>query len=421
LHNNIFNTLVAMSSLRPALPLLFVWISLAATPARAQVAAPQAPYFNISNASVAPGTGEKVIATFYPALVNRGQGAAVEQQLNTNLGTYAAQLTNTVNQSLGNLQIDRFMGRTGNASTHVGKLLSFDHATDASIFSLTLGGGLAVNNFSSQQLTNVGNLGSNLANGSLPDLGGAGTASVLLGVQMRRFGLPTYRYFDFRRLALFVNFMNIERSFSTGALAAPIKTKYTTLGVHALYHLVDPHSVFPGGLLRWGGVSVGTGFDFTSLGVTTVAKLPSGSQSNPFAFAGQSLRADLAWSGNATLATDLGGFSVPIEFSTHVQLLYLLTLYTAVAADLNLGSSSIRAVGDEPVTVALRDPASGKSITVATPAANLTLASTRTPTVLDGRGVLGLQLNFGVLAVFAQASADTARNLGVAAGVRAFW
>jgi hypothetical protein len=405
----------------PTLPLLSLWIALAATPARAQVAGAPAPYFNINNSVVVPGTGDKVIALFYPALVNRGQGAAVEQQLNTNIGGYVTQLTSSVNQSLSNLQLDRFIGRTGNASTHVGKMLSFDHATDASIFSLTLGGGLAINNLSSKQLSNTNNLGKDLSNGSLPDLGAAGTASVLLGIQMRRFGLPTFRYFDFRRLALFVNFMNVERSFNTSALSAPLKANYTTLGVHAQYHLVDPHSVFRGGLLRWGGVMVGTGFDFTSLGVTTAAKLPSGSQSNLFTFAGQSLRADLAWSGNATLATDLGGFSVPIEFSTHVQLLYLLTLYTAVAADLNLGSTSIRVVGDEPVTVALRDPATGKSLTVATPAANLTLASTRTPILIDGRAVLGLQLNFGVLALFAQASADTARNLGVATGVRAFW
>ena len=405
----------------PTLPLLFLWIALAATPARAQVAGSPAPYFNINNSTVVPGTGDKVIALFYPALVNRGQGAAVEQQLNSNLGGYVTQLTSSVNQSLSNLQLDRFIGRMGNASTHVGKMLSFDHATDASIFSLTLGGGLAINNLSSKQLSNTNNLGKDLSNGSLPDLGAAGTASVLLGIQMRRFGLPTFRYFDFRRLALFVNFMNVERSFNTSALSAPLKAKYTTLGVHAQYHLVDPHSVFRGGLLRWGGVMVGTGFDFTSLGVTVAAKLPSGSQSNTFAFAGQNLRADLAYSGNATLATDMGGFSVPIEFSTHVQLLYLLTLYTAVAADLNLGSTSLRALGDEPVTVALRDPASGKSITVANPAANLTLASTRNPTLIDGRAVLGLQLNFGVLALFAQASADTARNLGMALGVRAFW
>ncbi|RYF10631.1 MAG: hypothetical protein EOO40_04825, partial [Deltaproteobacteria bacterium] len=222
----------------------------------AQSAAAAEP-FSVTGAQVAPGVGDQVISTFFPILQNKGQGAAVEQQLNTFLTPLAGQLQDQVNARLQTLQVGRFMSYMNDAAAATGKQMALDYATDASIFSLSVGAGAAVTNPSHALLTDPQSLVN--FDSALPSAGVSANASVLLGINLRHFHLPRYRYFDFGRLGLFVNFGTFKHSFTDDALSTPLKVHYTTLGVHAQYRLIDQVSFARGGLLRWGGLSVATG------------------------------------------------------------------------------------------------------------------------------------------------------------------
>ena len=378
--------------------------------------------FTITDTFVVAGTGEAVIGQFLPQLQGKGQGPAVEAQLNTFLANLSTKLQSDVNKQLDGLQIKRFLGHMGDAMVAGGKQMAIDYATDASIFSLSVGGGGVINSPTQQILSNPATLADDF-NNTLPEVGLGAAASVLLGINLRHFHLPKFRYFDFGRLQVFINFMTVSRQIATAAFDDPLSLRYMTLGAHAQYRLVRQHSVLRGGLLRWGGVSVATGFDFSSLSALAAGSLPSGVASGNFVQGGTTLRADVTWGGNANLGLDFGAASIPLEVYTNVQLLYFLSLYVGAALDFNFGASSFSAdvQSARSIKVTLRDPNTQQSTEIANPNAALNLNAQSAPASVGGRALAGAQINLGVVALFVQGNIDTARNLGANGGLRLFW
>ena len=90
--------------------------------------------FRIEGATVTPGTGDKVIASF-GLPTGTGLGTQLEDQLNTKIQELSTQLTTTVNTQINKLHITPFLKATANATSLASRGVAMDYATNPDLFS----------------------------------------------------------------------------------------------------------------------------------------------------------------------------------------------------------------------------------------------------------------------------------------------
>ena len=367
--------------------------------------------FTIDDPAVTKGVGEQVIEAYYPQLA--GQGPQIESSLNTALGGYAGQLAAVVNQRLNLLQFEDFLAAMADSGAAEGRANGVDYASDAAIFSLSASGGVGVKgltaNHSFSQLRSLSN--------QVPAVGLAVGGSVSLGLNLRAFHLPTLGPIDPARVKLTLHYAGVNLDAYSGAFS------YHTFGLHGRYQLVDEATFLPGGMLRWGGLTLGGGVNYTDFAVAFATALPSAAQTQNFTYQNRTLKMDLKWQGTARLGADINVVTIPFEVATSMQLLYILTLYGGAAADLNFGSATMTVRSQEPVKVNLRDgnEAAGAGLPIAILTPNLKFNATAGPHLGDLRAFFGAQINLFVVALFGQVSADTTRTFTGNLGLRIFW
>jgi hypothetical protein len=370
--------------------------------------------FNFNQLAVTPGTGDKALAAFYPQLVGRTKGTDLEQVLNTNLAQNAGTFAANINGRIDNLDLAGFLRRSASATSLAGAQVAVDDASHFEVASLGLG--VSVAGASVANLFTLSNLGDTLSNGHPSRIPGVGVApAITLGINLGRFAVPTYRYFDFRRLSVFAHGFGYTYANDT------FRAKYYSWGLAGRYSLLRPVVFAPHGLLRWGGLNVGAGFNLTSVSASADYALAKQTQTAQVAFQNKTLDVDLVWDSVVGLRARLGAMSIPLEATSSFQLGYLLTFYGGGALDFSFGSSSVTANTKAPITLTLRDPATGKTVPAGAPLAVLDLNVNEPPVVVDVRGMVGLQVNLGVMGLFAQGQANSAGVQGVNAGLRGFW
>ena len=378
--------------------------------------------FSVSGTTVPAGTGQKILNAFYPALSGNPQQAAMaESQINSLIGNVAPQFVASVNGALDQLNFTNMLGALANAGALSSKAMPGDYATDMTLFSLSVAGVAATNGFSPSSLQSFENNLAFSANQAVPALGLSAGASATLSLNLALIPIPNLGPIDFSKMILSVSYFQLDLPSN---LIEDVSGAYRTFGLHGQYRLIDSISIAPGGILHWGGVSIGTGFNYGTLSLQLPVSLPSQTlASEGFTFQNKTLDTNFDWSGKALFSASIGNVTIPFEAFTSIQLLYFLTLFGGGALDLNFGSATFAATAKAPVNVTMRDPQNGSSgsIMVDQLDAVLNYQQSGRPAWANLRGFIGAQINMGVLALFGQISGDTAGSSGANLGARIYW
>lgn len=378
--------------------------------------------FDVGNTQLSAGTGERLIDTFYPALKGRGLGDDIERQMQPYVSDLAGQLKDELETRLNRLDFGPFTQRTANAHAAAARMLTVDHASFIKIFSLTAAGGAAINHTAGfSDLTHPSRLSDKIQNGEAPMFGVAPGVGASLGFNFGALNLRRLGVFDPSRLQVYVSAMVLKFSYDGDDVRANAKN----FGGHLKYQVFAPGNLTANSLVRWGGLNVALGLHYAGTDLNFKTTLPSGDleQDVPIDVAGttQTLRLKGVWTGDVAMNARLRAYTVPIEVSSYLQLLYAFTLFGGIAMDINTGHVQLGADARAPLTIAASGNNSPQSVTVLTPQPSLTYLVKRTPSRIDGRAFLGLQLNAGVIALYGQGMVDTNKTYLASVGLRGFY
>lgn len=238
---------------------------------------------------------------------------------------------------------------------------------------------------------------------SLPELGAAGQGSVMMGAPATAlgftgsfFGLPV------ERITLFANFMslNLDRVFDG------VKLGMTNFGVSASYVMIPPqHS---SKVLQWTGWVGSTGLQYARTRVSYFTHFDSqvadGSNNS------------MTWTGAGDIGSKSSIVSIPVQISTGVTALYVASVYTGLGLDINVGSSQLEGVIDGNV----RGADAGNTTTYqGTGVLDAGASNSVSPSFMNARGFMGVQVNIWALRLFAQYTRNFAPvGTGAIAGLK---
>jgi hypothetical protein len=290
----------------------------------------------------------------------------------------------------------RLMEGMANSSVMAGKGIGSDYASRMKVFMIGAGVGLGADlekdKTTDSNLSGVGVQGGIIIG---TNLGWMDTQKIL--------GLQT------DRLNLYANYLgyNLDRKMGDAG-NDQIEAKLKSFGLHASYDLVRSKG---SSLLRWGGIKVHTGYEYNSTELTFKTTL----KENVSATLGGGVSASGTLTGNPAASIDVSTQSIPLEISTNIQLLYLLSLYTGIGADFNFGDAKSKGAlnaGDSPVLIN-----GANTGTTVTADANIQGKGKVNPVLT--RAFAGVQFNLPYINIFVQADKALGNDLvGATAGVR---
>ena len=230
------------------------------------------------------------------------------------------------------------------------------------------------------------------ASNSVPAIGVGLQSSAMVGINAARIGLHKMGPIDPSRLMLYVN------TFGYSLSADALKVNLFNFGVHGQYKLIPKKSL--GFIAGWGGIDVGTGFEYSSLNASYGAKLAV-QQVLPVPSTTDTVT--VKYTTDYNLGVKTTDFTIPFEISTNVNFLYLFSLYFGSGIDLNFGKSSTTGGGSGPVTTTYsgNSPA-GSNLFSATGDLNLDTDPYGTPPALLARVFTGVQLNIWAFKILSQ-------------------
>lgn len=399
----------------------FVCVLCASVPSYAQSSGS---YFTIETPQIQSGTGDLILQTFTPSLAGRVSGSDLDKKLNASMPVLASDIADQINQKLANMDFLPLVQSMSDAAAFAARTDPVDYATRYRIFSLTGVAGASSNLNLLNQVSDLSNQFDGIQNGNVPNFGLSTNVSAVLGINLAAFHLPQREYFDPDRVQLYVDFMK----FGMGYDSDKYQLDMFHIGVHGKYQLIRQRELVQRyNMLHWGGLNVVTGFSYASQTLTIGAALPGGQTT-----ATQLQLSDddsvylyLNYAANGNLSLKTQAYSIPIELVSSLQLAYVFTLYGGVAADFAWGKTSLIGAASEPVVATVSDTsdpsASSKTLDILSTQASLYDAQSASPTAVSGRALLGLQLNMGVLALFAQGNIATTHTVSASVGLRAFW
>jgi hypothetical protein len=336
--------------------------------------------------------------------------SAYQQYTKTQLDQLFDGLEDGVNKSLPAADPTSFLKSTANATAISTKGLTTDYATAFDIF--VLGAGLGVGaDLGGNSLSDL--TSGNLDYNKLP--GFSANMSFLLGFNPGVVLKSKIGPIDPDRLRVFMNFFSTNRTFNI------VSVKLNSFGIHASYLLFEGVGTK---LLGWEGLKIHTGYDHAGVGLSATQTLTQSQDTTISTVPGlPPAKLTAAFTGPVTVGANASISTIPIEASTSVRLLYVLSLYGGLGTDLNFGSSTgigtltgnLTATDSTSTLADANEPIGGK--------ASLTLGGQKAkPSAFSMRGFGGVQLNMGVLNLFVQANkAFTNDALGVSLGAKAYW
>jgi len=378
--------------------------------------------FDIGDTTVPAGTGERLIDAFFPELAGHNAGPTLEGQLQPFVDDLSSTLKTDIESRLNKLDFGPLVSRSATAHAAAARATSVDHASFIKMFSLTAAGSAAVTGFDGlKALSNPSQISDDIGNSIAPNFGIGAGASAMLGFNFGALHLPRLRFFNPNRLQLYVSAMYINLTYNGDDVLA----KTQNYGAHVKYQLFAPGNITANTLVRWGGLNVASGLTWAGTDLGFHLSLPSGDseQTAPIAVGPVTENLNLrgVWTGDAQLNAQMRAYTVPVEVSSFLQMLYVFTLFGGVAMDLNFGHMQMDASARAPLTISASRPGSTTSVDVLTPNPTLNYLLKKSPVHIDGRAFLGLQLNAGVVAVYAQGMIDTSQTVMASAGVRGFY
>lgn len=308
------------------------------------------------------------------------EGMALANQLGITPQDLESQIKSGVDDAYSTSNVDGFLRSFSDATSFSARGIGVDYASTPTGFLA----GLAIN-FAAAGSADI-------RDGESPTAGFAANFAVLLGMNLAKWNYP--------RWTIFAN--GFYQSADTDELSGNI----LSLGGHAQVRLFMPTKSSGGGAaVRWLGVSLTSGFEFTrwKLGIagdTVSTDLPvSGS--------GGSANLSLDQMGQFDLKTT--AITVPFEASTGFRLALLLSVYGGVGIDITGGKSTVDANLDGTMTA----PGGTNAGTV-----QIVENGSNSGSPATGRVFVGAQLNLWKLKFFLQANAAQTPAASVAFGLR---
>lgn len=340
--------------------------------------------------------------TDYGINTSTPQGAAFKSFVDSQLLT----IENDINKDLPSAQPKRLMEGMADSSVMAGKGIGSDYASNMEV--LLIGAGVGVG----ADLEKDKNTDS--------DISGIGIApGLIIGANLGFLDSNKILGLETKRLNVYLNFMSYSHEQDFGddsARKSSAEIDMTAMGVHFRYDWIKGNG---NKLLGWGGVKVHFGYEYNKTDLTfksTINESVSETDSN-----GNVISGTIKGSPNATILVNT--HSIPLEISTDVQLLYILSLYGGLGMDYSFGQAkgdgSLNA-GNSPITCtngAGGQACSGGATVQVKPEANIDATGKVNP--LSFRGFAGLQVNLPYVRVFGQVDKSLGNDLiGATAGVR---
>jgi len=219
-----------------------------------------------------------------------------------------------------------------------------------------------------------------------------------------------------------------------------INGNVTNFGLHGKYKLFRGRNADPIGLIRWNGLDIISGFDiahYKMLFNTTLELPPSSGSVNtgmPTLYS-DVMKGSENYTLNGTTDIEAGlsmtNFTIPVEATTSVRLLYILSAFVGLGADMNLGGMSTIANADANVTATVTGMVDedGTGSGVATRkdygtiviGSNIDLGETAHPSLMDLRLMTGMQMNLGPVHLYAKVATNLfysgySAHVGITAG-----
>ena len=281
-----------------------------------------------------------------------------------------------------------FLKNVGDAQSFTSKGLGVDYASEATYFEV---GGSASFAFGVDKTYQPGN---NPANSQAFPLQGAGlNASVMAGLSLGFLKIP---------VMVFGNWMQLPTQ-RYGAWSGSLDN----WGLHAQLRLFGPSRTTTAlkMLIRWGGIAITSGYDSSHMNLGLIQPFSS-SFAIPgapgAAASGATLDATGTAGGTAAFNLDMTTRSIPVEVTTSLRLLSLVTAYGGLGFDWQLG-------GDTKLNVDLAATLRGHIANVQPDPLELGNARAQfgahaAPSPARVRAILGAQVNLWMLRIFVQSN-----------------
>lgn len=315
------------------------------------------------------------------------------------------EIENEINKDLPGAQPKRLMEGMANSSVMAGKGIGSDYASNMEVF--LIGAGLGVG----ADLEKDKNTDS--------DISGLGVApGVVIGTNLGWMDTARLLGMDTNRLNVYLNFMSYghDQDFGENGSKTGAEIDMTSFGVHFRYNWIKGNG---SKLLGWGGVKLHFGYEYNKTDLTFNTSINEEVNPDPGPNGEVFNNTTITGSPRATILVNT--HSIPLEVSTDVQLLYILSLYGGLGADLNFGEAKGDGALNSPAqTITCTGGAcgngAGTDITVK-PEANIDATGKVNP--LTFRGFAGLQINLPYVRIFGQVDKSLGDDLiGATAGVR---
>jgi hypothetical protein len=305
-------------------------------------------------------------------------------------------IENEINNDLpANTNMDRFMTGMANSSVYSGKGVATDYVTDFSLFTVGLGVGV----------------GADMEKDSTTDsdFSGVGFQGALqFGLNMGILPVEKIGKIEMERLNLMFNMMKYDYEDTAGGIDnAGIKS----FGVMASYKWKDGKGTRAAG---WGGVKLHTGYQYNSIDFNFSQNLNE--TVNASVGGGATISGPI--SGKPSAGMEVATHSIPLEISTDVRFLYILSLYGGLGLDYSWGEAKAKAglnAGSSTITCN-GGVCSGQTFSVA-PTANI--SGNGKADAFGSRAFLGLQVNVPFVRVYVQGNKNLSNEMvSGSAGVR---
>jgi hypothetical protein len=226
--------------------------------------------------------------------------------------------------------------------------------------------------------------------------------TAMAGVSLDAIGVP---------ITLFGNY------FKSKANLNDVAVKLDNFGVHAQLKLLGPRRETAwSALVRWGGIDITSGLDHGHMQLSLRRDF---SREVPITDAQHQKLAQVDVAAAGMFVMDATTWSIPLEVTTNLRFLYVLSAYGGLGFDWQMAGGSTMQV-DLSSTLTGTVPSQNATIPVGT--ASILARESADPSTSRIRGLVGLQANLFLLKIFVQLNAIPSPFLAsLAFGARLVW
>jgi hypothetical protein len=343
-----------------------------------------------------------LVLTFFVLLITSAQAQIFKLNASGALAsdsTIQAELKkieNKINEDLpANSNMDRFMVGMANSSVYAGKGVATDYVTDFSVFTVGLGGGFGAD--MEEDTT------------TKSDYSGFGFQGALqFGLNMGILPVEKIGKIEMERLNIMFNVMKIDHE---DAEAGIDNVAIKSFGVMASYKWKDGKGSRAAG---WGGVKLHTGYQYNSIDFNFSQNL-----NENFSATSGGVTAAGTITGKPAAGLEVATHSIPLEISTDVRFLYILSLYGGLGLDYSWGEAKAKA----GLNANFSDLCSGPGANCTSGQLNVTpeanINGSGKADAFGSRAFMGLQVNVPFVRIYLQGNKNLSNEMvSAAAGVR---